>query len=140
MADLPKLNGRAIRLVLALLLAAPSGAQAQGPLFAYITGGIGLEERSAMQANRAAFNLQLTYALRPSGNYLAAVETLIAEPEGRIVLRVTSDGPFVWARLAPGTYAVAATYRGLTESRRITVPAQGAAAESFYWSDSQGLQ
>lgn len=63
-----------------------------------------------MHTNRAAFNLQLTYALRPSGNYLAAVETLIADPEGRIVLRVTSDGPFVWA------------------------------AEPFYWSDSQALQ
>jgi hypothetical protein len=87
-----------------------------------------------MEASRAQFNLQLTYALAPSGNYAAAVETLIADRDGRIVLRVTSDGPFVWARLEPGLYAVAATYRTRTLSRRIAVPAQGAAREAFYWS------
>jgi hypothetical protein len=122
------------------LLAAARVCAAQGALSAYISGGIGIEERRAMESSRARFNLQLTFALAPSGNYVAAVETLVADEKGRIVLRVTSDGPFVWAQLAPGSYAVAATYRGHTQSRRIAVPAQGAAAQAFYWSDSQALQ
>lgn len=133
-------NGRAKRVLLALLLAAPAAAGAQGALSAFITGGIGIEERRAMEASRAQFNLQLTYALQPSGNYAAAVETLIADARGRILLRVVSDGPFVWARLAPGTYAVAATYRGRTQSRRIAVAPQGAARVAFYWADSQAAQ
>jgi hypothetical protein len=136
---------RAKRALIAALLAAPllcasRAGLAQGALSAYISGGIGIEERRAMEASRARFNLQLTFALAPSGNYAAAVETLIADEKGRIVLRVTSDGPFVWAQLAPGTYAVAATYRGRTQSRRIAVAARGAAAHAFYWSDSQAAQ
>ena len=124
----------------ALALAAAWPAAAQAPLSAYISGGIGLEERAAMEARRGQFNLQLTFALQPSGNYLAAVETLIADGQGSILLRIRSDGPFVWAQLAPGTYAVAATYRQRTQSRRITVPARGAARAAFYWSDAQAAQ
>lgn len=49
-------NGRAKPRLLALLLAAaPATARSQSALSAFITGGIGIEERKAMQASRAQF-------------------------------------------------------------------------------------
>lgn len=123
----------ALAIALALLALVP--ARAAEPLSAWISGGIGLEEREAMARHRNEFNLQLVFVHRPSGAYLAQVDTLIADRDGKILLRARSDGPFLYARLAPGAYSIAATFRGRTESRHVTVAAGRPSVVTLYWDE-----
>lgn len=121
--------------VLLVLLAGtrPALADHLGHLVAHISGGVGLEERETFLARRGEFNLRLVFALA-NGEYVAGVETLVAEEhDGHVVLRLLSDGPFVYARLNPGRYALAATFRGETQRRELVVPASGAIDLSLFW-------
>lgn len=124
-----------IVLLAAFLGAFACAAPAQERLSAWISGGIGREERAAMSQHRDEFNLQLVFVQRRSGAYLAQVDTLIGDAEGRILLRARSEGPFLYARLAPGAYRVAATFRGRTESRRVAVAAGRPTIVTLYWEE-----
>jgi len=119
---------------LALILAA-SGSAAADRLAAYISGGVGLEERSQFLTYRDEFNLRLVYAVRKSGHYLANVETIVADEAGEVLLKVRSEGPFVYAKLAPGRYRIAATFRDETQRRDITVAPDKATVLQLYWDD-----
>jgi len=117
-----------------LLIAMPLSA-VEERLAAYITGGVGLEERSQFLTYRNEFNLRLVYAVRKSGHYLANVETIIADDAGEVLLKVRSEGPFVYAKLAPGRYRIAATFRDETQRRDVTVAPDKATVLQLYWDD-----
>ena len=126
------------RWLLALALGAAFSASGQVP--PYVTGGIGKEERAALLAHRNDFSLQLLFAVRRSGNYLADVEVRIADGRGVELLRAKSDGPFFFVQLAPDTYTVSATYAGKTQSRRVKIGEKGATAIQLYWDDPAALE
>lgn len=118
-----------------LFLCGTAWADHAGHLAAHISGGVGLEERGTMLARRGEFNLHLAYAAT-SGEYIAEVETLIAEEhDGYVVLRLVSDGPFVYAKLKPGRYTLAATFRGRTQRRELVVPEGKPLALTLFWED-----
>jgi hypothetical protein len=111
----------------------PAFGDHEGHLIAHISGGVGLEEREAFLARRGEFNLRLVFALA-NGEYVAGVEALVAEEhDGHVVLRLLSDGPFVYARLNPGRYTLAATFRGETRRQVLVVPAGGAVDLTLFW-------
>jgi hypothetical protein len=117
--------------LLCLAGAAPAGHD--GHLVAHITGGVGLEERETFLSRRGEFNLRLVYAMQ-SGAYVADVETLLAEEhDGHVILKLASDGPFVYVRLNPGRYTLAATFRGETQRRAFIVPEKGAVDLTLPW-------
>ena len=123
-------------LFLAALLAScapPAFADHLSHLVAHISGGVGLEERETLLARRGEFNVRITYALA-KGEYIAEVETLMAEEhDGHVILRLVSDGPFVYALLSPGRYTLAATFRGQTQRREFVVPAKGSVDLTLLW-------
>jgi hypothetical protein len=124
--------------VLLAFLSLPGTALADhdGHLVAHISGGVGLEERDTFLARRGEFNLHLVFA-HANGEYIADVETLLAEEhDGHVILRLVSDGPFVYAKLAPGRYTLAATYRGQTQRRELVVPPTGHVDATLYWKPS----
>ena len=123
-----------LKLLFAIALGFAFPAQAQ--VSAYVSGGVGEEERQVLLPRKNEFNLQLTFAVRRSGNYLAAVEVRIADSKGAELLRAESDGPFFFARLEPGSYTVSATYAGETQSRRLRIPDKGAVALALYWDEA----
>ena len=120
--------------LLLLLLSGFAWAGPEGHLVAHISGGVGLEERETMLARRGEFNVHLVFAAQ-RGNYLAGVETILAEEDGVVVLKLMSDGPFVYAKLNPGRYTVAATFRGETQVRRFTVDAKQPSDITLLWKD-----
>jgi hypothetical protein len=121
--------------LLAALLSGAAQADHAGHLAAHISGGVGLEERETMLARRGEFNLHLTFAAA-SGEYIAEVETLVAEEhDGYVVLKLVSDGPFVFARLKPGRYTLAATFRGQTQRRDLVVLEGKPLALTLFWKD-----
>jgi hypothetical protein len=114
-------------LALGSLDAAPSHAQLGGAprehrqgSVAYLSGGIGEEEREAIKAAAASYPLTLELATTgPQRNpYIADARVEIRDTTGRAVLDATAQGPFVLVRLPEGTYTVDVDWND-AEQRRV---------------------
>ena len=87
----------------------------------FLTGGVGIGEREAMQRQAAEYSLRLTFVIEPRGRYLGAVNVKIADGDGRTLLKAQSDGPWLFAQLPAGKYSVAAEYSGQAQSQSIEI-------------------
>jgi hypothetical protein len=99
----------------------------------YVSGGVGVSDRQALDQVKSQYNLHLLFAYSKSGAYLADVRVKITTGGGHTVLDVVSDGPFFYARLPAGHYRVSADNAGKLQTRSVTVPAKGAVSQDFYW-------
>lgn len=99
----------------------------------YVSGGVGLESRAAMEAMAKDYNVKLVFALE-SGEYVAGVRVDIRGASGAKLLEAVADGPWLMARLPAGEYTIGATYAGKTQSRKASVKATGRQALHFRWS------
>jgi len=90
----------------------------------YLSGGVGTEERDAMQAMSGRFNLELTIAT-PSGKYLGDSTLYIDDPQGKTILEVRTDGPLFMAKLPPGEYVIRALTEGRETNRTVSIPSAG---------------
>jgi hypothetical protein len=97
----------------------------------YETGGVGIDERAAMQKSKKDYNLRLIFATT-KGLYLASVPVQIKSRSGEVVLSMDSNGPFFWVKLPAGQYEVMATYNGKQEIHKVDVSA-GHKKVEFTW-------
>jgi hypothetical protein len=128
------------KLAVACLLAALSPAtwgQGAGTV-PYASGGVGLNSQEELAARQGEFSLKLVFAEKGTGSYLANVEVKIADASGRTVLEATSDGPWFYAKLPAGAYSVTATYEGIAQTVRLSVPAKGLKVEYLRWNPEGG--
>ena len=95
-------------------------SQAEVP---YMTGGVGLEERAAMEKEANTYTLWLEFDLS-AGNYLSGVEVQIEDAKGAVVLDEKSSGPWLMASLPAGKYRVQAKARGKGIEAIVEVPAE----------------
>jgi hypothetical protein len=86
----------------------------------YQTGGVGIEERAAMDHSIHAYNLRLVFA-NTKGWDLSSIPVQIKAADGKVVLNQESSGPWFWVNLPPGTYEVAASYNKQTEVHKVEV-------------------
>jgi hypothetical protein len=100
----------------------------------YVSGGIGLDEREAMSAIASEYNLKIVFALK-EGNYLADASVLIKNAQGRTVLDAVSDGPWFYARLPAGQYAVTATMMEKANTEKVQLKPAGQSVLHFYWTE-----
>ena len=127
-------------LVALLLLWAPPApaqvpvVQAQGDV-RYVSGGIGVGERLELLAMHAEFNVHMTFAVKRAGNFIADVALRVEDAGGRTLLEAVSDGPWLYARLAPGRYTLHARYAGATQTRAFQVRAGRHTELTLYWDD-----
>jgi hypothetical protein len=112
-------------------LASERGVTADGR--AYVSGGIGLEERAELQAARTDFSLRIVVAARGSGAFLSDVPIRIDDAEGRRVLDIKTAGPVLLVDLAPGRYRVEALANGETKHARTVVGRQGGREIYFHF-------
>ncbi|WP_369666137.1 hypothetical protein [Thioalkalicoccus limnaeus] len=108
-------------------------AGAAMPAIPYISGGVGASEREELAQRKAQYNVHLLFAVAGSGEFLAGIPVQIEDGSGLTLLEATSEGPYFYARLAPGEYRITAERGGESQTKRIQVPATGVAAHSFYW-------
>lgn len=87
----------------------------------YRSGGIGEDERTALRALSADYNLRLSFIAEGRGAYLSGVRVRIENQEGKPMLNAQADGPWFFARLPAGRYRIAATLAGDTVSRDVDV-------------------
>ncbi|HZQ62144.1 MAG TPA: carboxypeptidase regulatory-like domain-containing protein [Casimicrobiaceae bacterium] len=104
----------------------------------YVTGGVGEEQQQRMQAlAQQGYTLQLVFAEKGTGAYVADVRVDVADSSGRTVLDAIADGPAFFARLPEGDYRVTMEYRGMRQTR--TVHASPHAGQTvIYWSNEGG--
>lgn len=111
-------------------VAAPTQQQQNG--VNYINGGVGQEEQGAMQALRADYNLQLTYATQQTGAYRSDVTTTISDAKGNQLLSVPNTGPMFYVRLPSGTYHISAAAEGKIFKRTVKL-GTGVKALTLHW-------
>jgi hypothetical protein len=98
----------------------------------YVSGGIGAEEREAVEAIGREHNLKLSFALQ-NGHYLGDVNVVVKDNKGKPVLEAISDGPLFFAKLPPGDYTIEATTGGETLKRTVHVSGRGQTQVHFAW-------
>ena len=99
----------------------------------YITGGIGVDESTALKAAEKDFTLSLLFAQTKRGEYLSAVKVSIKDQSGKTVLETVSDGPLLLAKLPAGAYKVSAEHEGQALVKTLRVAAKGVTRASFVW-------
>src|SRR5690606_3229170 len=121
-------------------LAGPAHAQlppvetAQG--IEYVSGGIGSDASTAFKAAKSSYPLALTFAAvgdDGSTPYVANVRLEITDGQGESVLSLPSVGPYLLAKLQPGTYTVRATYKGIAQTQQVNVGGPGSVDVRIAW-------
>ncbi|HKY02795.1 MAG TPA: carboxypeptidase regulatory-like domain-containing protein [Burkholderiales bacterium] len=113
---------------------AQPAVQQQGPV-SYISGGIGLEERQAMQGSTTDFNLKVQNAI-PGRPYVSDTTVSIVDAGGNEVLKTTLDGPWLMAKLPAGRYTVRASDGTRTQTQSIQLTERGMRDLMFRWTDN----
>jgi len=92
----------------------------------FVTGGVGRDRAEAMRHAAPDFNLRATFT-GPGGAFLAKVKVELKDAQGMKLVTTTTQGPFFFAKVPPGTYDLTASLGDQTAQRRLVVNAGGAA-------------
>lgn len=101
------------------LVAAP--VQETKGVVTILHGGIGMDDRLAIEQKAADYNLKLTFARKGSGAYLSGVKVVVRDKQGAVVVDTVASGPLLLARLPAGEYTVAATEQDFTLSQTLAI-------------------
>lgn len=108
------------------------------PIFAadvpYISGGISEEGRTELNQSSQNYNLKLIFALS-SGAYLSDIKVQIQDAGGARVVEAVSTGPWFFAQLPPGKYALTVSNNDQTLRKSARVKRSGQTKINFYWRD-----
>lgn len=86
----------------------------------YLTGGVGLEERQALESMAQGYNLKLVFAIS-SGEYLSGLSVILQDEEERTILHTVSNGPWFFVKLPPGIYSVIVSVGDRKQQRQVRV-------------------
>jgi hypothetical protein len=86
----------------------------------YLTGGVGLSERTHMQEMANDYNVKMVFA-DSAGAYLVNVGVEIQNSNRNNLLQTYANGPWFFAELPAGQYTIIATHDGKTETRKVVV-------------------
>ncbi|MBI3783176.1 MAG: carboxypeptidase regulatory-like domain-containing protein [Deltaproteobacteria bacterium] len=100
---------------------------------AYVSGGVGTDERHEIEALAAQFNLKLTMALS-DGHFISDTQVQIRDAKGSTLVEAASDGPLFYAKLPPGSYTVVCSLNGKEVKRSATVTTGKQQRLTFTWS------
>ena len=121
----------------AVALQPPLTPHMQGNV-SYISGGVGDDEREALQAMQADYNLSLLFSVQGSGEYISDVTVNIKDANGVALLETVSDGPMLFVKLRPGRYSISADRDGHVMHEKINLKGKKLTALSFAWPVEKG--
>jgi hypothetical protein len=98
----------------------------------YTSGGIGLESREEMREVAPNYNLHLVFS-QADGAYVANVAVEVKTTEGASLLRAVAEGPWLYAKLPPGTYVVTAEQNGASITKRVSLASSKPATLHYTW-------
>ena len=97
----------------------------------FITGGVGDEERKAMESIRKNYNLRVMSS-EIGGAYVADSKYVIKDSKGAVIVDAMA-GPMFFANLPAGSYVLDATNEGRSKSQKFAVGASKPASFHFTW-------
>jgi hypothetical protein len=98
----------------------------------YLSGGVGLDEREALNQTGKDYNLKLSFAVT-SGDYLGEVAVEIRDSAGHVALDAVSDGPWFFSKLPPGRYTVFVKANEKTQRKAVQVSGKGQVVLDIFW-------
>lgn len=103
----------------------------------YLSGGIGLDESTAMKQEAKNYPLELVFISKagPREEYAAGVQVKITDRHGKAVLEIVSDGPMLLATLPDGTYRVEAAKDGAAKVQQAAVKKGAHKRLVFAWTE-----
>lgn len=128
-------------IVLSFVMNGPVHAQGALPavqkssVVEYLSGGVGLDESTAIKSASGQWPLSLVFSVQADGRaqFASDVKLQIQDAKGALALDVTATGPYLLARLAPGSYTLRATLDGNTLERKVQVKAGSSAKVELVW-------
>ena len=101
----------------------------------YLSGGIGQNEADAIKHVATQYPLEVEFLLRakPRDEYLANVKVVVTDMHDKKVLDMTSNGPFLLAKLPEGKYTITADRDGKVERRTVQIAAHAHRRIVFEW-------
>jgi hypothetical protein len=90
----------------------------------FVTGGIPYEQIPAFNQARGQYSLNIEVYEREGAKngFTADAEVKLTEAKsGNVVLETKTEGPFLWAKVPPGSYKLQTTLAGRTKESRVTV-------------------
>jgi len=101
--------------------------------FRYLFGGVGSDEREAMEERAKGYNVKLVFAEK-HGAFISGVTVVLATAKGAEVAALKTEGPWFYIQLPPGDYAVKATFKGETKQiKNLTVPRDKRVQQVLIW-------
>ena len=110
-----------------------SSAEVVSPdLGIFISGGIGLDERQEMYANRDRYNLRLSFA-NAMGAYISGVNVSIEPLSAKgTAMQCPDAGPLLYLSLLSGKYRISAAFEDKTQVLTVNVNPR-ASERVMYW-------
>ena len=100
----------------------------------FVSGGIGGDERDALQLMRADYNLHLMFSMQDSKEYLSEIKVSITDATGNGLLQTVAEGPMLFAGLKPGRYSISAVKNGHLINKTVNISDKRRTSLSFTWS------
>jgi hypothetical protein len=100
---------------------------------AYVSGGVGAEEMSTLQGERAQYSLSILTASKGSGAYLGDVHIRITDQGSREVFESVMDGPWLLVDLPAGNYRIEAVLGARTQVNAVSIATGGRSQTVFYF-------
>jgi hypothetical protein len=86
----------------------------------YATGGVGKEERAAMEKMSRDYNLKIVFA-KQNGAFLVQIPVFVRNMQGNVLIETQSNGPWFMTKIPKGQYKITAGPRPNEKTRTITV-------------------
>ncbi|CDG85268.1 carboxypeptidase-like regulatory domain-containing protein [Janthinobacterium agaricidamnosum] len=101
----------------------------------YLSGGIGLDESTAIKSASKSWPLTLEFSVQSAqrAQFASDVKVEVHDAKGVLVLQATAGGPYLLARLAPGSYRLQATLAGKSLQRQVRIKAGAPARVVLVW-------
>ncbi|MFN0314061.1 MAG: carboxypeptidase regulatory-like domain-containing protein [Burkholderiales bacterium] len=91
----------------------------------YLSGGVGADERDAMQAVQHEYTLWLSFEHEGESVLSSDTEVAIRDAKGRLVLEAEAEGPWLMVKLPAGRYRVTAKQEDQSGSQIVAVGSKG---------------
>ena len=114
---------------------AATAQETQGNV-SYVSGGVGEDDAAAMKSAAAGYPLELQFVQKamPRDEFLADVKVRITDRARNVVLDAVASGPFLLAKLPPGTYQIEADHVGVVKRQTVDLRPGKHQKSVFVWS------
>ena len=103
----------------------------------YLSGGVGMDERDAMQAVQHEYTLWLSFEQKDEAALSADTEVAIRDTKGRLILEATAEGPWLMVKLPVGRYRVTAKQDDAWGSQTVAVRSKGVTRHAIRLQDKE---